>query len=69
MEIPGLTHHSGRINGIRMHWVEAGEGAPVVLCHGFPHTWKPGTATTRSRRSTSITTRFTASRRSRAPRT
>lgn len=39
MELPGLTHHHARINGIRMHWVEAGAGDPVVLCHGFPHTW------------------------------
>ena len=39
MDLPGLTHHTARINGIRMHWVEAGHGDPVVLCHGFPHTW------------------------------
>jgi pimeloyl-ACP methyl ester carboxylesterase len=28
-----------RINGIHMHYVEQGEGMPVVLCHGFPHLW------------------------------
>ena len=39
MHIPGLTHHTARINGIETHWVEAGLGEPVVLCHGFPHTW------------------------------
>jgi pimeloyl-ACP methyl ester carboxylesterase len=26
-------------NGIRMHVHEAGEGYPVVLCHGFPEIW------------------------------
>ncbi len=34
-----LTHHQARINGIAMHYVEQGEGVPVILCHGFPHTW------------------------------
>ncbi|RLQ21636.1 alpha/beta fold hydrolase [Seongchinamella sediminis] len=33
------THHTATINGIRMHYVEEGEGMPVVLCHGFPHIW------------------------------
>lgn len=33
------THHHATINGIRMHYVEQGEGMPVVLCHGFPHLW------------------------------
>lgn len=33
------THHHAQINGIHMHYVEAGEGLPVVLCHGFPHLW------------------------------
>jgi pimeloyl-ACP methyl ester carboxylesterase len=33
------THRHARVNGIRMHWVEQGEGVPVVLCHGFPHLW------------------------------
>ncbi len=27
------------INGIQVHYVEQGEGMPVVLCHGFPHLW------------------------------
>lgn len=26
-------------NGIRMHVAEAGEGFPVVMCHGFPELW------------------------------
>ena len=33
------THHHAVINGINMHYVEQGEGMPVVLCHGFPHLW------------------------------
>ena len=33
------SHHSATINGIRMHYVEEGDGMPVVLCHGFPHIW------------------------------
>ena len=33
------THHHATINGIHMHYVEQGEGLPVVLCHGFPHLW------------------------------
>lgn len=32
-------HHYATINGIRMHYVEQGEGPVVVLCHGFPHCW------------------------------
>jgi len=33
------THHHTQINGINMHYVEQGEGIPIVLCHGFPHLW------------------------------
>jgi haloacetate dehalogenase len=32
-------HHRAHVNGIRMHYVEAGDGPPVVLLHGFPMTW------------------------------
>ena len=32
-------HRHARTNGIRMHYVEAGEGEPVVLLHGFPECW------------------------------
>jgi haloacetate dehalogenase len=39
MEIGGSTHHTASVNGIRMHFVEAGEGAPVYLLHGYPETW------------------------------
>ena len=28
-------HHHATINGIHMHYVEQGQGLPVVLCHGL----------------------------------
>ena len=34
-----IQHHQATINGISMHYVEQGQGLPVILCHGFPHTW------------------------------
>jgi pimeloyl-ACP methyl ester carboxylesterase len=37
--MPAWTHHHATINHIHMHYVEQGEGIPVVLCHGFPHLW------------------------------
>jgi pimeloyl-ACP methyl ester carboxylesterase len=33
------SHHFVETNGIRMHYVEAGKGPLVVLCHGFPESW------------------------------
>jgi len=33
------THHEDIVNGIRLHWVEQGEGPLVVLLHGFPEFW------------------------------
>ncbi|GIW43360.1 MAG: epoxide hydrolase [Candidatus Binatia bacterium] len=34
-----FQHHYLDVNGIRIHAVEAGEGFPVLLCHGFPEIW------------------------------
>ena len=34
-----FNHKFVNTNGIRMHLVEAGEGFPVVMCHGFPELW------------------------------
>ncbi|SKC83538.1 Pimeloyl-ACP methyl ester carboxylesterase [Burkholderia sp. CF099] len=34
-----LQHHTLRINGMKMHYVTAGEGEPLVLLHGWPQTW------------------------------
>ncbi len=33
------SHREGTVNGIRLHWVEQGEGPLVVLLHGFPEFW------------------------------
>lgn len=38
MTIP-LEHHAAFANGVRLHYVRAGKGDPVVLLHGFPQTW------------------------------
>jgi len=34
-----LLHHSAEINGFNMHYVTAGRGQAIVLCHGFPEIW------------------------------
>ena len=34
-----LKHGFASTNGIRMHYVEAGSGPLVVLCHGWPESW------------------------------
>ncbi|WP_433566761.1 alpha/beta fold hydrolase [Nocardia sp. CA-151230] len=34
-----LRHHYVEINRLRLHFVEAGDGPAVVLCHGFPELW------------------------------
>jgi soluble epoxide hydrolase / lipid-phosphate phosphatase len=34
-----VKHRYVQTNGIRMHVAEAGEGFPVVMCHGFPELW------------------------------
>lgn len=38
---PGWTHHTASIGHLpSQHWVEAGQGEPLVLLHGFPqHGW------------------------------
>jgi|SRR5579883_1831808 pimeloyl-ACP methyl ester carboxylesterase len=38
-EPAGLLHRYATVNGIRMHYVEQGEGPLVVLLHGFPEFW------------------------------
>ena len=35
--MPG-THHRTEVNGIRLHYTQAGSGEPLVLLHGFPMT-------------------------------
>lgn len=34
-----LAHRFAVVNGVRLHYVEAGEGPLVVLLHGFPQYW------------------------------
>jgi len=35
----GVRHAYAEVNGIRMHYVEKGDGPIVVLLHGFPEMW------------------------------
>jgi haloacetate dehalogenase len=32
-------HCTAIVNGLKMHYVDAGSGPPVILLHGFPETW------------------------------
>src|ERR1700692_3293385 len=34
-----LKHGFATTNGIKRHYVEAGSGPLVVLCHGWPESW------------------------------
>jgi pimeloyl-ACP methyl ester carboxylesterase len=34
-----FTHRFAEVNGVRMHYVEAGHGPLVLLLHGFPYAW------------------------------
>jgi epoxide hydrolase 4 len=38
-EEAGWTHREAVVNNVRLHWVEAGAGKPVLLLHGFPQFW------------------------------
>ena len=33
------THREEAVGGLRLHWVEAGQGPLVLLLHGFPELW------------------------------
>jgi pimeloyl-ACP methyl ester carboxylesterase len=33
------THGSAYVNGVKLHYVRAGEGPPLLLLHGWPQTW------------------------------
>ena len=35
----GWRHGTADVNGIRLHYVEAGEGPLVLMVHGFPESW------------------------------
>ena len=34
-----IEHHAAIANGVKIHYVRAGQGPPVVLLHGWPQTW------------------------------
>jgi hypothetical protein len=34
-----FSHHIATVNGIQMHYVIGGKGAPLVLLHGYPQSW------------------------------
>ncbi len=38
-ETSALTHHTIALDDVRLHYVIAGSGDPVVLLHGWPQTW------------------------------
>jgi pimeloyl-ACP methyl ester carboxylesterase len=38
-ELEGVTHRYVEVPGARLHVAEAGEGAPIVLLHGWPQHW------------------------------
>ena len=38
-ELPGVTHRSVTVSGVRLHVGEAGAGPPIVLQHGWPQHW------------------------------
>jgi pimeloyl-ACP methyl ester carboxylesterase len=35
----GIAHRYATLSSVKMHYVEAGSGAPLVLLHGYPETW------------------------------
>lgn len=37
--VASIAHHYATVDGVRMHYVTAGRGAPLVLLHGYPETW------------------------------
>jgi haloacetate dehalogenase len=39
MTVSDVQHYTARVNGVRLHYVTAGEGAPLYLLHGYPQSW------------------------------
>jgi pimeloyl-ACP methyl ester carboxylesterase len=38
-ELDGVAHHYEAVNGIKLHYAEAGRGEPLLLQHGWPQHW------------------------------
>jgi pimeloyl-ACP methyl ester carboxylesterase len=38
-QVDGVTHHYADVDGLRLHYAEAGAGPPVILAHGWPQHW------------------------------
>ncbi|MCF2443446.1 alpha/beta hydrolase [Dyadobacter sp. CY345] len=36
---PGFTNHYATVNGVKLHYVEGGSGAPLICLPGWPQTW------------------------------
>src|SRR6476660_9640960 len=34
-----FNHCFAEVNGIRMHYIDEGEGSLIILLHGFPYLW------------------------------
>jgi pimeloyl-ACP methyl ester carboxylesterase len=39
MSLPGFRNGYAEVNGVRLHYVIGGKGAPLVLLPGWPQTW------------------------------
>ena len=38
-DVEDIEHGLARVNGVKLHYVTAGDGPPLVLLHGWPQTW------------------------------
>ena len=38
-EVDGVEHHWVEVNGLEIHYAEAGAGEPLILLHGWPQHW------------------------------
>jgi pimeloyl-ACP methyl ester carboxylesterase len=38
-DVAGVSHHWITVNGVRLHYAEAGQGPALMLLHGWPQHW------------------------------
>jgi pimeloyl-ACP methyl ester carboxylesterase len=38
-ELAGVRHEHAQVDGLRLHYTEAGSGPPLILLHGWPQHW------------------------------